>query len=121
MKWYWGILFSLALVTLAALASEGVGFNLVLPMVLITALWAALDSKQIGLQTYKSGLSYRPVVLFFAVALLWIAGFPWYLHVRYRIKHGLAELKEQHSEPTDGRVSSETAPSASLSSRQTVS
>jgi len=113
MKWYWGILFSLALLALAVFASRIVGFDLVLAMVVVTTLWAALDSRKIDLKRYKSGLSYRPVVLFIAVALLWIAGFPWYLHVRYRIKHGLAELKGTHSGPTDGPVISEPAPSAS--------
>lgn len=47
------------------------------------------------LRRYKSGISYGPVVLFIGCALLWIVGFPWYLAMRYKIKHGTAALKEE--------------------------
>jgi len=63
-------------------------------MVLGTALWAAIDSSKLQLKRYKSGTSYGPVVLFFACALLWIVGFPWYLAMRYKTKIGTAVLKE---------------------------
>jgi len=63
-------------------------------MILGTALWAAIDSKKIQLRRYKSGISYGPVALFIAIALLWIVGFPWYLVMRYRIKTGAAVLKD---------------------------
>ena len=99
MKWYLGLPFSLILIVVAAVVSEIVGFNLVWITILGTALWAAIDSKKINLKKYKSGLSYSPVVLFIAVILLWIAGFPWYLHVRYKIIKGLAEPKESEGEP----------------------
>lgn len=57
------------------------------------ALWAALDSSKINLRLYKSGIAYGPVTLFFAIAMLWIIGFPWYLSMRYKIKTGTAVLK----------------------------
>ncbi len=63
-------------------------------MVLGTSLWAALDSSKIQLKRYKSGISYGPLVLFVACALLWIVGFPWYLIMRYKIKTGTAVLKD---------------------------
>ena len=94
MKWYWAVLFSLLLIAITIVLSGIVGFDLTWLMIIGTALWAAIDSSGIDLKKYKSGLSYGPVVLFFAIALLWIVGLPWYLHVRYRIKHGVAQLKE---------------------------
>ena len=63
-------------------------------IVLGTGIWAAIDSSKIQLKRYKSGISYGPVVLFIAIALLWIIGFPWYLVMRYRIKTGTAVLKD---------------------------
>ena len=63
-------------------------------MVLGTAAWAAYDSKGIGLQRYKSGISLSPPALFVGIVLLWIAAFPWYLIVRGQIKAGTATLKD---------------------------
>ncbi len=98
MKWYWAILFTIVILLVTLGVSGLVGFDLTLIMVPVTALLVAIDSKKIGLKNYKSGISYNPVVVFFAVGLLWIFGFPWYLHVRYKIKNGLAELKESKSD-----------------------
>jgi hypothetical protein len=64
-------------------------------MILGTAIWAAIDSSKIKLKCYKSGISYGPVALFFAIALLWLIGFPWYLAMRYKIKTGKAILKNE--------------------------
>ncbi|MEH6638588.1 MAG: hypothetical protein V7717_04890 [Porticoccaceae bacterium] len=94
MKWYWAILFTVAIFSITIFASGVVGVDLTLFLIIGTAIWVALDSNQIGLKKYKSGISYGPIVVFIAVALLWIFGFPWYLHVRYKIQNGLAELKE---------------------------
>lgn len=58
-----------------------------------TSIWAAIDSRDIRLHSYKSGIALRPFVLFLACLLLWIVAFPWYLSVRYRISNGRAELK----------------------------
>jgi len=63
--------------------------------VLGTALWVAIDSSKIQLKRYKSGISYGPVVLFIACAMVWIVGFPWYLAMRYKIKTGTAILKDE--------------------------
>lgn len=61
--------------------------------VLGTSLWASVDSGTIQLSRYKSGIALKPFMLFLGCLLLWIAAFPWYLSVRYRIKSGQAELK----------------------------
>lgn len=94
MKWYLGIPLAVAIAIITILISGTIGFNLVAIMVIATGIWAAIDSNNIELRKYKSGISYRPVVIFFLFILLWIAAFPWYLHIRYKIKNGLAELKE---------------------------
>lgn len=84
----------------AVLVTLGIFFiSLFLPplfmvaVVLGTSIWAAIDSKEIHLHSYKSGIAMGPFVLFLACLLLWIVAFPWYLSVRYRIRNGLAELK----------------------------
>ncbi|MFP6582635.1 MAG: hypothetical protein VCD00_08775 [Candidatus Hydrogenedentota bacterium] len=100
MRWYFGVPFSIGMVLIASLGADSADVPMVRPwdvlnaMIILTALWAGVDSERIKLRKYRSGLSYHPVVLFFAVALVWIVGFPWYLHVRYKIKSGLAELVE---------------------------
>jgi hypothetical protein len=68
-----------------------------MPLLIVpsTALWAAVDSWNIQLKRYKSGISYGPVALFFGVVLLWIIAFPWYLVVRHKIKTGTAVLKDE--------------------------
>ena len=63
-------------------------------MVIGTAIWAAIDSSKIQLKRYKSGISYGPIILFLGFVFLWIVAFPWYLVVRYKIKNGLAVLKD---------------------------
>ena len=97
MPWYIGIPFTLAIVIVTNYISAAIGFNIILLMIIGTALWAAIDSNKIKLKEYKSGVSYGPTVLFIAICFLWLAGFPWYLHVRYKIKHNLAVLKESES------------------------
>ena len=88
------ILFTIGLFAVCYYGSKFVHFDLVTVMVLGTALWAAIDSSKLQLKRYKSGISYGPVVLFIACALLWIIGFPWYLSMRHKIKTGTAVLKD---------------------------
>ena len=94
MRWWLAIAFTLCLVAGSVGVFLGTGFDPTVIVVVGTALWAAIDSHAIKLKRYQSGLSYGPIVLFIAVALIWIVGFPWYLIVRHRIKTGRAELKE---------------------------
>jgi len=88
------VLFTTGLFIVCYLVTRFVHFDLVTIMVFGTALWAAIDSSKLQLTRYESGISYGPVVLFIACALLWIVGFPWYLSMRDKIKSGTAVLKE---------------------------
>jgi hypothetical protein len=94
MKAWIAILFTIGLVAACALVSGFLRFNLGPLMVLSTSLWLAYDSSRIQLTRYKSGISYSPVVLFIACALLWVIGFPWYLAMRHNIATGTAFLKD---------------------------
>ncbi len=91
MKWYLG----LPLCVLLAVVITGVtilsGFPLHAFVIFGSALWVAIDSVQIGLKKYNTGITYSPVVLFICVVALWLATVPWYLHVRYRIVSGEVE------------------------------
>jgi hypothetical protein len=63
-------------------------------MVLASAIWASQDASRIGLKQYKARLAGGPVGVFFAMWLLWIIAFPWYLVVRSRIKAGVMPKNE---------------------------
>ena len=63
------------------------------PVVLLSALWAAWDSSKIDLPRYKTGIAYPPVVLFLLVGLLWIVGFPWYVYARQKVQRGELGMK----------------------------
>ena len=93
------ILLSLALIVACVAFYSVFHFDVTGIMMLGTSLWAAFDSSKIQLKRYKSGISYGPIVLFLACALLWIVGFPWYLIMRYKIKTGTAVLKDSASVP----------------------
>ena len=93
MKWYWAILFTVAILLPCLFSSQVIGFDLTWILVVGTSLWAAIDSSKINLRAYKSGISYGPVFLFVLHLLLWIAAFPWYLSVRYKIRNGLLERR----------------------------
>ena len=95
MKTWIAILFTIGLFAACIVIYMIIYFNVTWIMVLGTALWAAIDSTKIHLKRYKSGISYGPVLLFIAIAFLWIIGFPWYLAMRYKIKTGTAVLKDE--------------------------
>jgi hypothetical protein len=95
MKTPYAIAFTIALFVADVVISSIIHFDLTWMMILGTALWAAIDSSKLELKRYKSGIAYGPVVLFFACALLWIVGFPWYLSMRHKIRTGTAVLKDE--------------------------
>lgn len=95
MKTWIAILFTVGLLVACAVITMLTGIAFCWMMCPGTALWAAIDSSKIQLKRYKSGISYGPVALFFAVVLLWIIGFPWYLAMRHKIKTGTAILKNE--------------------------
>ena len=95
MAWWLAIPLTMLLLVGSASLETATGVRWTLVMVFATAAWCAYDSRKIGLARYKSGISYTPWVLFFAVGFLWILGFPWYLIVRRRISTGRAQLKRE--------------------------
>lgn len=92
MKPWQAILLTLLIIIVMLFLPNGLGYLVIIG----TAIWAAVDSGKINLYKYKSGIAYKPVVLFIGVALLWFIGFPWYLIMKYKIENGLAELKDQY-------------------------
>ena len=93
MRPWLAVLITIVLFVASVFISRLINFDVTLIMIVLTALWAAIDSAKLGLKRYISGISYGPVVLFIGVAMLWIVGFPWYLVVRHKIKTGAAVLK----------------------------
>ena len=96
------ILISLGLIILAGFSgviidnySSGNGgpkpADIVKGMVLITSVWAAFLSNKLKFRKYKTGMSYHPVVVFFATFFLWIVAFPWFLTIRDNILDGTAK------------------------------
>src|SRR4051812_44278244 len=100
MKTPYAILFAIGLILVCYYGSALLHFDLIMIMVLGTALWAAIDSSKLQLKRYKSGISYGPIALFILCVLLWIVAFPWYLSMRHKIKTGAATLKDTPPQAT---------------------
>ena len=97
MKPVQAILLAIGLAIIGSLINfnvAGTKVSLLWIIVLITAIWAAVDSSKLQLRRYRSGIAYGPAVLFVLFLLLWIVAFPWYLCVRHKIRNGSAVLKE---------------------------
>jgi len=91
------ILLTIALSLLTSMVGFGIAdrtLYLSSVVIVITAIWAAVDSSKVQLKRYRSGISCGPVALFFGFLLFWIVAFPWYLSVRYKIITGTAVLKD---------------------------
>ena len=56
--------------------------------ILTSSFWVAYDSSKINLSRYRTGISYKPWILFLLMIPLWYISFPWYVVVRYRIRRG---------------------------------
>ena len=95
MKWLLAIFIAAGLLAACYAISAFIYFDLSWILIGITSLWAAIDSKKIGLYRYKLGISCRPVVLFCCCYLLWVFIFPWYLWARFKINAGEVDLKEE--------------------------
>lgn len=106
MKWYFALLVTLLLFLAGILCPWQHAMYII---VLLSAIWIAVDSAEIKLQEYKTGISYHPVALFFCVCFLWLAAFPWYLIVRGRIRGGVQEKKS-------GYIDGNTGPEAEAAS-----
>lgn len=90
------ILFSLALIVVSTVATRISGYPVNLAMILISSMWAGMESSQIKLKNYQSRISNGPVMIFFACVLLWFIAFPWFLIMRHKIINGTAVLKPGH-------------------------
>ena len=77
------------------IASALVGMDVFWLLVPATALWVAIDSAKLQMSRYKVLLNARPAALFCICALFWFFIFPLYLETRFRVKNGLARLKEE--------------------------
>jgi hypothetical protein len=91
MKPWKAILLTYVLYVACVCLSHLVHFPLYLVFILVTTLWAAIDSSKHQLRLYRSGVG--PFAFFFLCLCFWLAGFPWYLWMRYNIIAGKAELK----------------------------
>lgn len=61
------------------------------------AVWATIDAQSIELNKYHSAFVPTDLGWFFlCILLFWGLVLPWYLHMRYRIKKGLATLKKKY-------------------------
>jgi hypothetical protein len=81
--------------------NAGLGSSLLLPLVLLSAGWAARDANDIGLMWRRTLLALPPAVLFVVVALFWPLTFPWYLVTRAKVRAGTLPRRE-HAPSTNG-------------------
>jgi hypothetical protein len=95
MVWWAAILITLGLYTIGVIGALAKIPLLMCGIIIISGIWCAIDSRKIGLQKYKSGVSYNPVVLFICILVIWGIAFPWYLIVRGKILTGKAVLKDK--------------------------
>ena len=81
------------MITFAVLFLMAILYPIAIFIMLGSAFWCAWDSTKIKLKRYKTMISLDPIILFFAISLLWIVGFPCYLFIRDKVQNGLVELK----------------------------
>jgi hypothetical protein len=101
MKILLAIIITAALLAAGYIISALAGFDVFWLLIPLTSLWVAIDSAKLEMSRYKVLTNARPLGIFCVCALLWIFIFPLYLETRWRVKNGIARLKE---EPTGGPV-----------------
>lgn len=79
-----------ALLLATGLTSVGTGLNLVVPMFLLCAAWAAWDAQHIGARHFRGWLGRGSFGVFVLVSVGWVLAFPAYLLLRERIRFGTA-------------------------------
>jgi hypothetical protein len=107
MKTWIAILLTFGIIATCGLFGREVG-NQLFPLVIVwTSIWVAVDSAELHLRRYQSGISYRPVILGILCSGMWIIAFPWYLSMRHKIKSGTARLKPEfeHWDMGSGQIS----------------
>ena len=65
--------------------------------ILLTSLWASVDSERVRLRTYKTRIALHPLVLFNAMMWLWPLLFPWYLVVCSKIGDGTMTRRQDRT------------------------
>ncbi len=93
MKRMQAIMLTLGIVVVSIIITRITMFNVVVPIVIITSLWMAIDSHRLQLSKYESDIPHKPFIVFCLGLGLWIVIFPMYLETRYKIKNHLVELK----------------------------
>lgn len=68
-------------------------------LVVVSSIWVAWDSSRFKLVRYNTGLSYKPLLLFFLMVPIWYVSFPWYLVVRAKIKAGKLSAMNEPNQP----------------------
>ena len=58
------ILFSIGLIIISGYINKTTGYNPTGLIIILTSIWAGVDSSKIELKKYKSGISYGPFPLF---------------------------------------------------------
>ncbi|MGA2542785.1 MAG: hypothetical protein ABSG78_14650 [Verrucomicrobiota bacterium] len=106
MKTWLAILLTLGLASGCALIYHLIEINLFMILIVSTSVWVGIDSWQVHLARYQSGISYQPITLGILCSLFWIVAFPWYLSMRQKIRSGRARLRSEF-EPfrmSDGQI-----------------
>jgi len=98
MRAWLAILFTVCLLVISYIVSAFICFDVSWILIGVTSLWAGIDSKKIGLYRYKLGFACRPIAVFCLCYVFWILFFPWYLWVRFKIKAGEINLKDESFE-----------------------
>lgn len=88
---------TVALALATVLLSGWTGVELWLPMIVLTALWAARDARRLDMRRYERVFPLDPLALGLAVLLAWPVSFPWYLRLRRRARRGALEVRTRPS------------------------
>ena len=97
MRLRFGIPLMLGVAALATWVSGYVPFNAFYPVLGISAAWAAWDSHELHIKVYDSPMAMPPLGIAAAILLGWPITVPWYLKLRYRVRHGLIEPRGRQS------------------------
>ncbi|MDB9410070.1 MULTISPECIES: hypothetical protein [Microcystis] len=100
MGWRNSLLLTLLILVVVIGLDKITGISIMGGVVLVTALWAAIDSHRIELHKYKITGSFVPSFgnswsVFLFVFLLWVYCFPAYLIIRGKILKGIIPLRNE--------------------------
>jgi hypothetical protein len=100
MGWRNSLLLTLLILVVGIGLDKITGLPITAGMVLVTALWAAIDSHRIEIHKYKITGSLVPSFsnswsVFLFVLILWVYCFPAYLIIRGKILKGIIPLRNE--------------------------